>query len=493
MSHLRSVFGLSLLLATLAVAQDVRFDELPLGAAPGSTTPDLGIAHDTSLYVSWIEPTVDGLGHALRFATFQRDVDAWSEPRTIARGDNWLINGADTPTISVGLRGKVAVTWPVVGEPGGHAYHTVYATSEDAGRSWTTPAPISTESDTTEFAVLAPLINGRWLALWLDGRGHADDGPMQLRSRVLGSEEPDTLVDDRVCDCCNLAVTVLPNGAVLAAYRDRSENEVRDIVYQRYRRGTWTPAKSPGGDGWQINACPVNGPRLTRRGAHVGAAWFTMAGGTPTVMTARSNNIGNSWNLAGPVSDPEHPPVGRVDLVVTRDGSQWISWEERGGALALRQLDRDNVTGPIQRLPLVGQNRPGPHDRTRMVLLDNRADQAARLLIARPEGDRVRTYIATLPYDETATLDDCGCGPQEDTSRGHAVRGRIEQVLADRGALLVAHEEVPGVMKAMTMQFKVDPRVLPLVKPGQSVMARMERRADGQWWLFNLRLLKTAE
>ncbi len=492
---LRHLLLFTLAAVTLA-AQSVRFDELPLAAAAGSTAPDLTSAHDGSLYVSWLEPLPGDSGHALRFARFDRETDAWAEPVTIASGTNWFINGADTPTLAAGLRGKVAAVWYEHGADHSehHAYHAVYATSEDHGRSWSDPAPLTTESPVTEFALLAPLINGKWLALWLDGRARAEDGPMQLRSRLLGSDDADTLVDDRVCDCCNLAATVLPNGAVLVAYRDRADDETRDIAYQRYSRGTWSPATAPGADGWVINGCPVNGAALTRRGAHVAAAWFTAAGGKPTVMTARSNNIGNSWNLSGPVSDPDKPPLGRVGVAVTRDGSQWISWAEAGGALALRRMDRNNTLHAIDRLaPPTAEGDAGPHARARLTLLDNRSDRPARLLIARPEPDRVHTWIATLPLEEGAAIDDCGCGPQENTDRGHPVRGRIEKILADRNALLVAHEEVPGVMKAMTMQFSVDPRVIPLVQEGQQIMARMERRDDGRWWLFNLRLLNQAE
>jgi Cu/Ag efflux protein CusF len=72
------------------------------------------------------------------------------------------------------------------------------------------------------------------------------------------------------------------------------------------------------------------------------------------------------------------------------------------------------------------------------------------------------------------------------------VTGKIVSVLTDRKALLVAHEEVPGVMMAMTMSFQVDPRVLDLVKPEQNILARMERRDDGKWWLFSIRILNAA-
>ena len=66
-------------------------------------------------------------------------------------------------------------------------------------------------------------------------------------------------------------------------------------------------------------------------------------------------------------------------------------------------------------------------------------------------------------------------------------------MLKDRDALLVAHEKVPGVMMAMTMAFQVDRRVLDLVKPDQEITGRMERRDDGKWWLFSIRIVSSVD
>ena len=44
-------------------------------------------------------------------------------------------------------------------------------------------------------------------------------------------------VDDRVCDCCQTACAVLDDGTVVIAYRDRSEDERRDISIRRGRLG----------------------------------------------------------------------------------------------------------------------------------------------------------------------------------------------------------------------------------------------------------------
>ncbi|GAB5560918.1 MAG: hypothetical protein SynsKO_25650 [Synoicihabitans sp.] len=465
---------------TTGRAAPLEFRELPLPSKSGSAFADLAYAQDGNVYASWIE-SGEADDHALRVARFDRETESWGKPTTIATGENWFLNAADTPQIATGLRGRVAAAWYVNNSDGG--YHARISTSTDYGANWTAGEVLTRESDKTEFVELAPLLNGKWLAVWLDARDRAASGNMQLRSREIGSEAPDQLVDDRVCDCCSITSLVLPNGRVLTAYRDRSADEIRDIAYQTYNRGEWSPSAAPIDDGWKIEGCPVNGASLGRRSGQVAAAWFTGANDTPQVLTARSNNLGRSWNLVTRMDDPTVPTKGQVNVAVLRDGSQWISWLENTGTFALRGLKRDGSRTATYRLPHPSEGRPN------MVLLSNRSDRGAELLIAQSERDRVKTYIAQLPDDADATLDDCGCDPGEEANRGHAVKGEIVDILQDRDALLVKHEEVPGVMMAMTMAFQVDRRVLNLVKAGQNISGRMERRDDGKWWLFGIRIL----
>src|SRR5690606_18335491 len=64
----------------------------------------------------------------------------------------------------------------------------------------------------------------------------------------------------------------------------------------------------------------------------------------------------------------------------------------------------------------------------------------------------------------------------------HPLKGIVVEVMADRSALLVKHEEIPGVMKAMTMMLKVDEAGLKAAKKGEAVTGMLVRKTDG-WWL----------
>ncbi len=479
-----ALLSASILVGTLgaASATEITFEELPLAAETGSAHPSRTGALDGNVFVSWTEPSGDD-ATALRFTKFDRETQSWFDPKTIVAGPDWFLNATDSPMIAAGLRGRLAAVWYVHNPDGG--YHAMVSTSTDQGSSWSPAQRITTESERQEFVQLAPLLNGSWLAIWLDGRTKETTA---LRSRVVGGDGPDELVDERVCDCCPISTLVLPNGVVLTAYRDRSSDEIRDIAYRAYSRGAWREMPNPSTDGWRINGCPVNGAHLSRRSGNVASAWFTAANNTPQVLVARSNNLGRSWSSVSRIDDPTQTAVGSPQVAVLRDGTHWVAWLESGGTLALRSLERDGSLGTLT------HRHAGPTEgAVHMRVLNNRADQAAQLLLVQTRAGRVVTEIATLPYDGEPTIDDCGCSPAEAATRGHAVRGEIVSLLPDRGALLVDHEEVPGVMMAMTMAFQVDPRVLDAVQPGQEITARMERRDDGKWWLFSIRIVAGGE
>jgi Cu/Ag efflux protein CusF len=75
-----------------------------------------------------------------------------------------------------------------------------------------------------------------------------------------------------------------------------------------------------------------------------------------------------------------------------------------------------------------------------------------------------------------------------ETIARHPLRGVITGVMADRSALLVKHEEIPGVMRAMTMMFKVDATTLKTAKEGQAITGQMSRQGDA-WVLENVKVV----
>jgi Cu/Ag efflux protein CusF len=64
----------------------------------------------------------------------------------------------------------------------------------------------------------------------------------------------------------------------------------------------------------------------------------------------------------------------------------------------------------------------------------------------------------------------------------YALRGVVVAVDVDKSALRVKHEEIPGFMRAMTMQFKVDAPTLTAAKVGAALTGQMSRQ--GKDWVL---------
>ncbi|MFP3941561.1 MAG: hypothetical protein ACLF0P_14785, partial [Thermoanaerobaculia bacterium] len=96
--------------------------------------------------------------------------------------------------------------------------------------------------------------------------------------------------------------------------------------------------------GWEIAACPVNGPAVGRSGNTLWAAWFTAAPvdgrPAPRVLAAASTDGGRTFGE--PVLVDGDGPLGRLDLAVDGTGRAIVSWLGRTGegeaVIRLRRL-----------------------------------------------------------------------------------------------------------------------------------------------------------
>jgi hypothetical protein len=318
------------------VVGDVEFT-----APAGSGEPNLFVTEDGRVMLTWFEPTAEE-GHALRASV--RSSEGWSTPLTIAENREFFVNWADFPSIAVLDDGTWVVHWLEKVASSSYAYHALLSFSSDEGRTWSEPVPAHRDDSPTEhgFVTTVPLSGGRAALVWLDGRntggGGEHRGAMTLRSTTLsadGTFGEEILLDDRICDCCQTAM-VRTTGGLVAAYRDRSEEEIRDIAVVRYADGEWTEPYHVGNDNWHIPACPVNGPSLSAAGDAVVIAWFT----APEE---------ESMVLVSPVRVDDGRPQGRVDIELLDDGSALVMWLERvgeEGEVRARRVRRSGEAGP---------------------------------------------------------------------------------------------------------------------------------------------------
>ncbi len=321
--------------------------ESPAGANSGE--PFL-TASGGQVYLSWLEAAQGG-GHDLAFSRYEGE--RWSESAVIAHSERFFVNWADFPSIGRTSDGTLWAHWLEKGTEGGFDYGVRIVRSEDGGRSWSEPWTLHEDASATEHGFVSTVPSPDGLGfVWLDGRRYAEaaDGSpatdeMTLRYREVGiGGEPGTemLIDGRVCDCCQTASAMTDRGPVVA-YRNRTEDEIRDIYLARMIDGEWVEGKPIHEDGWEIAGCPVNGPAIAAVGSDVVVVWFTGAGEVPHVKAAFSSDAGASFGGAVVVDDGN--PSGRVDVVMKANGSALVSWVERTGGedaeLRLRRLAFD--------------------------------------------------------------------------------------------------------------------------------------------------------
>jgi hypothetical protein len=304
-------------------------------AAPDSGQPQLSVEGDRAV-VSWIERAGDRA--TLKFA--ERTAGGWSGPRTVSSGTNYFVNWADVPSVVRLADGTLAAHWLQKSGPGTYAYDLRLAFSKDEGRTWTASTTPHHDGRLAEhgFASLFPSPGGGLGLVWLDGRAMEMEGreamargSMTLRAATFdgdGKQTSEMLVDDRVCECCPTAAALTDEGPIVA-FRNRSEDEIRDIYISRFVGGRWTTPAAVHDDGWKIAACPVNGPALSARGPNVAIAWFTGAGEQGQVFAAFSSDAGRTFG--DPIRVHDEGAVGRVDVELLPSGAAIVAWIEFAG------------------------------------------------------------------------------------------------------------------------------------------------------------------
>ena len=279
---------------------------------------------------------------------------------TRASGRDWFLNWTDFAGGAALEDGALAWYW-LERSPEPHSYATRISVEAYPGCSPSAPRPIEDHRGPGEhgFVSLVALDEARFLALWLDGRATADGGDTQLRARTIARNAelgPEMVVDPRTCSCCPTALARLADGEMLAAWRDRSADEVRDIALARFDGEGWSEPALLNADGWKIDGCPVNGPRIAVGAKHVAVTWYTGADASVRVSFAGAD----ARDFGEPLRVDDGAPEGRGDAAFLADGSLLVGWlehEEGRASWRVRRVWPDGRKGPSLVVAEVGSSR----------------------------------------------------------------------------------------------------------------------------------------
>ena len=132
-------------------------------------------------------------------------------------------------------------------------------------------------------------------------------------------------LDAATCDCCQTSIAMTNDGPIVV-YRDRSKEELRDIYSTKYIDGKWQAPTPVHQDGWKINGCPVNGPKVVANSTNLAVAWFTAANDIPLVNISFSTSNGDTFN--SPIQLNDLDAIGRVDVAFLNSKEVLVSYME---------------------------------------------------------------------------------------------------------------------------------------------------------------------
>lgn len=372
-------------------------------AAAHSAQPQMSVS-SRGVLLSWIERTGDLA--TLKFA--ERTAAGWTEARTVASGRDWFVNWADVPSVMRLPSGTIVAHWLQKSGPDTYAYDVRLSYSKDEGKTWSPSFIPHHDATKTEhgFASLFPLGDGLG-AVWLDGRNmkpaaghdeHGGGGAMTVHFARFDrnwKQVEESAVDARVCECCPTAVTVTSEG-VIAAFRDRSPAEIRDIYTSRLVNGKWSEPAAVHADGWKIAACPVNGPALSASGRNVAASWFTVKADQGQAYVAFSADAGRTYGA--PIRVDDGGSLGRVDVELVPDSSAaiatWIEFADQRAQFRARRIDRAGARSAPITISSISGNRASGYPR---MALNGRELVFAWTESAAGGALQVKTAAARLP------------------------------------------------------------------------------------------------
>ena len=350
----RSIIFLLFLTISACTSREIIIEKMPFLDENNNAQPSL-VSSVGSLSLSWISSD-DNEKSSLNFSQFKDG--KWFKPHTITRGSDWFINWADFPTHAINGN-LILSSYLKKSTSGEYNYDIILNLQKLNGEKIKENFILHTDGTKSEHGFVSIVSNNNkgFYISWLDGRNTIEKGienhhkPMTIRFAEVtndGDVINETELDSATCDCCQTSITATNNGPVVV-YRDRSKKEVRDIYITRKINGVWEAPSAVHNDGWIINGCPVNGPKVASNLNNLAVSWFTVSNGRPIVNLSFSKSNGEYFDTPLKINDLD--AIGRVDIVFLNEKNVLVSYiegDDNGTFLRIKKVSIDGkVSAPI--------------------------------------------------------------------------------------------------------------------------------------------------
>lgn len=254
--------------------------------------------------------------------------------------------GEARPKIAVSLQGAVYVTWSqMLGKP--FAAYVWFARSIDSGKTFDSKIVHQDRDEITHrFDALEVSPGGQVTVLWVDKRDmHAAQATQKQYNGAaiyyavsddLGKTfAPEKKLADSSCECCRIATTLKPDGAVVAMWRHVFEGSERDhMIAEVPRVNDQVNLQRATFGHWQIDGCPHHGAALAAGGEgkdwwgyHM--AYFDGNDSKPGLYYSRMDGV--AWASSVPRKFGNNKLQAGHPALLSLGESVWLVWREIDG------------------------------------------------------------------------------------------------------------------------------------------------------------------
>ena len=219
------------------------------------------------------------------FTARSTDLKTWSAPQMLDAGaDPISADGENWPKLAFGPDHQAVISYTrPLDKP--YTGWIRMLRSADGGSSFSPPFTVhhDTREITHRFESIAFDGSGALHTVWIDKRDLLAAGKNYVGAAIYQNVSldggqtfgPDLKVADHSCECCRIALTQGPDGKLRALWRHVFGSSTRDHAFGKLSDMPANSFTRASFDEWQVQACPHQGPGLTRAvGGGYHAVWF---------------------------------------------------------------------------------------------------------------------------------------------------------------------------------------------------------------------------